>query len=90
MQALEEDHRFKISKLLESLIECVEKFSPTEERDSPFFDKNHKTLPEIHKIGSSLNEIGGYDLMLFASKAISKERRRELEFAWSGIGEWRA
>jgi len=82
--------RLAIVKLLEVLMDLINEHerSQTEEGSSPFFDENSKALPEVRSVGKSLNEMGGYELMLECCRAMPQEHRRTLEFAWTGIGSW--
>jgi hypothetical protein len=49
---------------------------------------------DIIEYGNALNKLGGYNSMLEVATFVSIEcgpiRARELEFAWSGIGDWQA
>lgn len=45
----------------------------------------------IQQIGEKLNEAGGFQLMVLAHGRFKRQRpkvARNLEFAWSGIGDW--
>jgi hypothetical protein len=50
-----------------------------------YLGKNKKRVREI---GERLNEIGRLHLMILVARQIPNHDRRQLEFAWSGIGEW--
>lgn len=41
-------------------------------------------------VGERLNKIGGFDLMYSISDIVPSYDRKSLEFAWDGIGTWRA
>ena len=54
---------------------------------SPFLGENETATKEI---GKTLNDIGGFSLMLQVAEMIVPPcDRRELECVWHGIGEWR-
>lgn len=46
--------------------------------------------PRVREIGVHLYQLGGEDLMFSVADQIPKYDQRELEFAWDGIGQWRA
>ncbi|GJD22906.1 hypothetical protein RIVM261_078620 [Rivularia sp. IAM M-261] len=42
----------------------------------------------VIQIGEELNDIGGLRLMILVARQIPNYDQRQLEFAWSGIGQW--
>ncbi len=83
--------RTAIVKLMEILIDLVNSWTNTGDPPfSPFFDRNDQALQEVRSVGKTLNEIGGFKLMSTVCNAIPEYHRRELDFAWNDIGNWRA
>lgn len=86
-----ETKRLAIKRLLKFLIELTNKWEDNDAVPfSPFYDTNNNALPEVRSVGKTLEEMGGQDLMLKVCKEIPRRHRRELEFAWVGIGSWQA
>lgn len=53
----------------------------------------NKPYQAIVDLGKRLNKLGGYDAMVDVANLVRENDRttaRELEFAWDGIGMWRA
>ncbi len=54
-------------------------------------DKRHI---RARAIGKRMHEVGGMNLMLWAHKKVQRRLKRQLaehlEYAWDGVGEWRA
>lgn len=59
---------------------------------APFNIRCHHT--GARKIGESLNEIGGLELMQAARSHVKRKLKavmaEHLDYAWQGIGEWQA
>jgi hypothetical protein len=79
----------EIGKLLNELIEMSKKstkaiYSPNRK---VYLGRNKKRVIEI---GKKLNNIGGIYLMILVARQVPEYDIGELNFAWSGIGEWMA
>lgn len=75
-------------KLLEELQAMCEQDKRNECDRSPFLEHNEDRVREI---GRRLHESGGTALMERVALRIPEAGdRRELEYCWDGIGEWRA
>lgn len=44
--------------------------------------------PRAREIGERLNEISGFGLMNWVALQVPAHDRRELDYAWDGIGDW--
>ena len=51
---------------------------------------NLRPKERVREIGRLLNDLGGFNLMSDVGLTITGTNQRELEFAWSGIGQWQA
>lgn len=61
-------------------------------RDWTRFDVIEPHQKKIAKeIGTELNQLGGYDLMLYAYRTVRAANRfsTDLQHIWDGIGEWK-
>ena len=77
----------KVCKMLAGFVLQDPNHSLSPER-SPFIGENETATKEI---GKTLNDIGGFSLMVQVAEMIVPPcDRRELECVWHGIGEWKA
>ncbi len=77
----------KVCKTLAGFVLRDPNHSLSAER-SPFLGENETATREV---GKTLNEIGGFSLMVQVAEMIVPPcDRRELECVWHGIGEWKA
>lgn len=65
----------------------------SEKNSKKIYSSNRKVYlgvneKRVKQIGERLNEIGGLKLMILVARKIPEYDQRQLEFAWSGIGEW--
>jgi hypothetical protein len=85
------EFRPEVTRLVEELVVIGKKEGYLSERPGSGFNGQcrHRRAREI---GSRLNEIGGFDLMVEVHKKIQKKSGKvladHLEYAWSGIGTW--
>ncbi len=54
---------------------------------SPYCGQNFERVREI---GEKLNKLGGFDLMRLACDLVPIYDQRNLDYAWNGIGDWKA
>jgi hypothetical protein len=54
---------------------------------SPYYGQNFERVREI---GEKLNLLGGFDLMRLACDLVPIYDQRNLDYAWNGIGDWKA
>lgn len=54
---------------------------------SPYYGQNFERVREI---GEKLNLLGGFELMRLACNLVPIYDRRNLDYAWNGIGDWKA
>ena len=60
------------------------------EKRSPFI-VNQETIDKTKRIGTRLNEIGGWELMgAIHNDCVPSCDRKELDWLWHGIGYWKA
>ena len=69
--------------LLRMAIEC----DPQDPDSDPFLGS---TRAKVEEIGADLNAWGGMNLMQAVASYIPKPFQRDIDFAWNGIGAWRA
>lgn len=80
-------HNTEIIQHLRTLLLMVLDFTPNGNDDSPFLG-SYKN--KAQQIGHSLNKLGGGDLMYAIADKIPRRYQRDLDYAWDGIGSWRA
>jgi hypothetical protein len=54
---------------------------------SPYSGQNFE---QVRSIGEKLNKLGGFDLMRLACDLVPIYDQRNLDYAWNGIGDWKA
>ena len=72
----------EISKLKKELCQM------TTNKKHGAFIVNGSIKPRVRDIGKRLDEIGGFSLMSDVGLTVDKHLQRELDFAWSSIGDW--
>ena len=91
--SLDDQHPYplltKIAKELAEMILADSEHSFSEQR-SPF-SVNQETIDNAKRIGTRLNEIGGWELMgAIHNDCVPSCDRKELDLLWHGIGYWKA
>jgi hypothetical protein len=83
----------EVEKLLEELTKIGKQDDYLSERAGYGYNSQCRHIRSI-AIGRRLNEIGGMDLMVWMHKKIKRRLKMQLashlEYAWDGVGSWKA
>jgi len=82
-----------VEKMLDELIKIGREDDFLSERPGYGFNSQCRNVRAI-TIGRQLNTIGGMTLMVWVHKKVKRRLKTQLashlEYAWDGVGEWRA
>jgi hypothetical protein len=83
--------RDEVNKLIDELVKIGRTDDYLSERPGGGYDGRCHHI-RTRQIGKRLDEIGGHELMIFASKRVKKHLKttlwEHLLYAWQGIGDW--
>lgn len=83
----------EVDKLLAELVKIGRTEDFLSEHLGSGFNSQYRHVRTI-MIGRRLNDIGGFDLMAWVYKKVRRKLKSQLashlEYAWDGIGKWRA
>ncbi|MBI9044825.1 MAG: hypothetical protein JEZ06_10085 [Anaerolineaceae bacterium] len=85
------ENKNEVNQMIDELIRIGKTDGYLSERSGHPFDGHCRHI-RTREIGKRLNDIGGFDLMDFIYKRISKKLNlnlaSHLEYAWKEIGDW--
>ncbi len=83
----------EVEQLLEELVRIGRESDFLSERPGAGFNVQCRHVRSIF-IGRRLNEIGGMELMIWVHKKVKRRLKAQLashlEYAWDGVGDWKA
>lgn len=85
--------REEVEKFIEELIQIGKRDDFLAERPGAGFNTQCRNI-RARQIGTRLHEIGGMELMEYVQRRVrrktSKVLSEHLEYAWDGVGRWKA